>query len=209
VRDDDADWADCLAHTARFLADSSSVAALFVGHGQRVERTNDAYLRMAGLAKSPIGANLSELLAPVSHEAAERLATGATSLEQLSFITSGARAFTLSCRFYREGERGVLVGEGLAMTDYEALRRMSRLGDEVVNLGRDLERRNRELQRALDENKVLRGILPICMYCKRIRDEGGRWTQLELYVAQRSEAAFSHGMCAECEKQHFPDDDEP
>jgi len=51
--------------------------------------------------------------------------------------------------------------------------------------------------------KRLEGILPICSFCKRIRDEHNDWKQIEKYIAQRSEAQFSHGICSECSKQHF------
>jgi hypothetical protein len=53
--------------------------------------------------------------------------------------------------------------------------------------------------------KVLRGRLPICMWCKRIRDEDGKWQKLETYIAEHSEADFSHGLCAECKQEHYGD----
>jgi hypothetical protein len=55
------------------------------------------------------------------------------------------------------------------------------------------------------EIKVLRGRLPICMWCKRIRDEDGSWQKLETYIAEHSEADFSHGLCAECKQEHYGD----
>jgi len=61
-----------------------------------------------------------------------------------------------------------------------------------------------ELQNALHEVKTLRGILPTCAYCKNIRDEAGDWHQLEEYIQTHSEAKFSHGICPDCRKVHFP-----
>jgi len=55
------------------------------------------------------------------------------------------------------------------------------------------------------EIKVLRGRLAICMWCKRIRDEGGSWQKLETYIAEHSEADFSHGLCPECKQEHYGD----
>jgi hypothetical protein len=55
------------------------------------------------------------------------------------------------------------------------------------------------------EIKVLRGRLPICMWCKRIRDEGGSWQKLETYIAKHSEADFSHSLCPECKQEHYGD----
>lgn len=55
-----------------------------------------------------------------------------------------------------------------------------------------------ELTRALDTIKTLRGIVPICSHCKKIRDDRGYWNKLEAYIEKHSDAAFSHGMCPEC-----------
>ena len=61
---------------------------------------------------------------------------------------------------------------------------------------------NEHLQKALEEVKTLQGIIPICGYCKNIRDEEGLWNQLEVYIHSHSEAKFSHGICPDCyEKQ--------
>lgn len=55
------------------------------------------------------------------------------------------------------------------------------------------------------ELRVLQGLLPICSFCKKIRDETGNWRQLETYIAQRSEARFSHTFCEECGRRQYPD----
>jgi hypothetical protein len=60
-------------------------------------------------------------------------------------------------------------------------------------------------KRAEDDLKVLHGLLPICSYCKKIRDIHGYWEQIERYITARSEADFSHGMCPDCGDKHFPD----
>ncbi len=57
---------------------------------------------------------------------------------------------------------------------------------------------NEELRRALAEVKQLQGILPICMYCKKIRDDHDYWQEVECYVQQRTEAEFSHSICPCC-----------
>ncbi len=56
-----------------------------------------------------------------------------------------------------------------------------------------------------EEVKVLRGLLPICCYCKKIRDDRGYWNQLEAHIDQHSEASFSHGICPECVVEHYPE----
>ena len=68
----------------------------------------------------------------------------------------------------------------------------------------ELRRSNDELQRALKEVKVLRGLIPICASCKKIRNDGGFWQQLEEYLGEHSEAEFSHGLCQPCIKKLYP-----
>lgn len=60
------------------------------------------------------------------------------------------------------------------------------------------ERLLHDLEKALEEVKTLRGLLPICCECKKIRDEDGAWEQMEAYVTTRTGARFSHGYCPEC-----------
>lgn len=64
-----------------------------------------------------------------------------------------------------------------------------------------------ELQAALAEIKTLRGILPICSYCKKTRDDKGSWEQVDVYVHRYSQADISHSICPECAKKHYPDID--
>ena len=65
----------------------------------------------------------------------------------------------------------------------------------------------KELQKTLSEVKTLRGFLPICSNCKKIRDDKGYWNQIESYIRDRSDAEFSHGICPECAKKLYPDMD--
>lgn len=62
-----------------------------------------------------------------------------------------------------------------------------------------------QLQKSISEIKTLRGILPICSYCKKIRDDEGYWNQVEVYVKQHSDARFSHGICPDCMEKHYPE----
>jgi hypothetical protein len=68
-------------------------------------------------------------------------------------------------------------------------------------LFRNLKQREEELEKALKKVKQLRGMLPICAYCKKIRDDKGYWQQVEIYIHQHSEADFSHSICPECMKK--------
>lgn len=68
----------------------------------------------------------------------------------------------------------------------------------------ELRRSNDALQKAMGEVKVLRGLIPICASCKKIRNDGGFWQQLEEYIGEHSEAEFSHGICQPCVKKLYP-----
>ena len=62
-----------------------------------------------------------------------------------------------------------------------------------------------ELQEALAKVKTLTGLLPICAWCKNVRNDKGYWLSVEKYVQINSEAKFSHGVCPDCARKHFPD----
>jgi PAS domain S-box-containing protein len=72
----------------------------------------------------------------------------------------------------------------------------------------DREKLISKLQDALNKIKTLRGIIPICASCKKIRDDKGYWNQLESYIREHSEVVFSHGICPECSEKLYPDLDQ-
>jgi DNA-binding NarL/FixJ family response regulator len=63
------------------------------------------------------------------------------------------------------------------------------------------------LKQSTREIEHLQGLLPICMHCKKIRDDKGYWSQIEQYISQRSDVQFTHGLCPECQKQYIPAND--
>lgn len=68
---------------------------------------------------------------------------------------------------------------------------------------RDLE----EKHRLLEETKILKGLLPICASCKKIRNDKGYWVQIESYIQKHSDAKFSHGICQECQEKLYGEED--
>ena len=68
-----------------------------------------------------------------------------------------------------------------------------------------LKEKHEKLINAMEEIKVLSGLLPICSSCKKIRDDKGYWNQIEDFIQEHSEAKFSHGICKECVKELYPD----
>ncbi|MCD4796506.1 MAG: response regulator [Candidatus Cloacimonetes bacterium] len=67
------------------------------------------------------------------------------------------------------------------------------------------ERLISELKEALNNIKTLKGLLPICASCKKIRDDKGYWSEVESYISLHSDVAFSHGICPDCMKKLYPD----
>jgi PAS domain S-box-containing protein len=85
----------------------------------------------------------------------------------------------------------------------------------VVHICRDITERKAieiereqmvtKLQAALADVKTLSGLLPICSVCKKIRDDKGYWSQIEAYIHKHSGTRFSHGICPDCAREHYPD----
>ncbi len=69
----------------------------------------------------------------------------------------------------------------------------------------ELKEKKVQLEKALAEVKTLQGLLPICANCKKIRDDGGFWQPVEMYVRDRSDAEFTHSICPECAEELYPE----
>ena len=82
--------------------------------------------------------------------------------------------------------------------DHDELRARLIVAARVVDLRQRLADRVRELETAMTRVKQLHGLLPICSYCKKIRDDRNYWQRVEEYVSAHSDAQFSHGICPEC-----------
>lgn len=82
--------------------------------------------------------------------------------------------------------------------DREELRARLQVGRRIVDLQGKLAERVVELEQALAQVQQLQGLLPICSYCKKIRDDRNYWQQVEGYIASHTGARFSHGICPDC-----------
>jgi hypothetical protein len=95
------------------------------------------------------------------------------------------------------GQSGLVIfGLSFALL-YDAFRRRSEAA---------IAAKNRDLERALHEVETLQGILPICMHCRKVRDEHAVWQALEEYLGSRSELRFSHGLCDDCLRKLYLDE---
>jgi len=81
---------------------------------------------------------------------------------------------------------------------------VQRLDEELHHSRDNLQVAMRDLQQSISEVKVLSGLLPICASCKKIRDDKDCWQQMEVYIRDRSEARFSHGICPDCAAKLYP-----
>ncbi len=86
--------------------------------------------------------------------------------------------------------------------DHNELQARLQTGLRILRLQEELAAELRRSQQALELVKQLQGLLPICGYCKRIRDDHDAWQQLEDYISAHSEARFSHGVCPRCWEEH-------
>jgi CheY-like chemotaxis protein len=84
----------------------------------------------------------------------------------------------------------------------EELRARVRVGERMLELQAALADRVRELEDALGRVKQLQGLLPICSYCKKVRDDRNYWQQVETYIEGHSDAQFTHGICPECRAKY-------
>jgi DNA-binding response OmpR family regulator len=105
----------------------------------------------------------------------------------------------------RDDPADVVAGLGAGANDYvtkpfnpDELRARARVGEQVVGLQAELAGRVRELEAALAQVKRLQKLLPMCCYCKKVRDDSDYWQQLDEYFLEYSDVQFSHGICPTC-----------
>jgi K+-sensing histidine kinase KdpD len=98
---------------------------------------------------------------------------------------------------------GLFAFAGCGISFFAERLHMARLRAEQET--REREKLIGELREAISHVRTLRGLIPICAGCKKIRDDRGYWEQLEVYIRDHSEAQFSHGLCPDCVKKYWDD----
>jgi len=158
---------------------------------------NDAAVRQYGLSRAEfLEATLRDvhppeevprLLADLARDSSERDAAVTTRHRKKDGTIMEIEVVAHDIAF---GEWNALLA---VLTDVTASRRAAEERERMID----------QLKEALANVKTLRGLIPICASCKKIRDDKGYWRQVEVYVRDRSEAEFSHGVCPECMKKLY------
>ena len=188
----------------RSVAESATDAIISINNRGKIVFWNTAAQNIFGYTEDEIIGRLVTVLMPeryrvVHMEAMERLGS-----------TGEARVIGKTVELHGMTKEGLEFPMELSLASWE-------IENETfyTSIIRDISARKRleqekeesilKLADALDKVKTLSGLLPICSYCKRIRDDKGYYHQIESYIRDHSEANFSHGICPRCAKEHFPD----
>lgn len=121
---------------------------------------------------------------------------------ELATVATAFNAMSTSLSKYRDHMEQIV--EERTLQYKEANRALTEEVERRKAVERGLQEKNRELEEAQGNVRVLSGFLPICASCKKIRDDAGYWESVELYISRHSEAVFSHGICEECMEKLYP-----
>ncbi len=124
------------------------------------------------------------------------------------FITAISRHDKFVLQGYESGAVDYLlkpISEPILRNKVKVFIELARQRDLIEKQRAELEVKVKELQHALDEIKILRGIIPICSSCMKVRNDKGYWEQVETYIENHSDVDFSHGICPDCLKKQYPD----
>ena len=159
----------------------------------------------------PDGSGLQILwaLKNINPDAEFILVTGHGTLETaIEAVNQGAFAYhvkPLDIDALKGSIRNALRQQHLEIDRRQLLDRVQQINENLNQFVKELELKNQQLQDALAKVKMLSGLLPICASCKKIRNDAGYWNEIENYIAEHSEADFTHGICPECIKELYPD----
>lgn len=87
--------------------------------------------------------------------------------------------------------------------DPQELRARVNVGERIIKLQTELSERLRQLEISMAQVKTLTGLLPICAYCKKVRNDSNYWEQVESFISEHSQVQFSHGVCPDCYERYL------
>ena len=169
----------------------TGIGTVFVDHRMRILRFTPDFTRIINLIKTDVGRPIGHIVSNMTgydnlivdvQAVLDNLAP-----KEKDVQTTEGRWYTMRIQPYRTTDN-VIEGAVISFIDITERKRIEDA-----------------LQKAFDEIRTLRGIVPICAKCKQIRDDKGFWSQVEVYVRDHTEAEFSHGICPDCAKELYPE----
>ena len=167
---------------------------------------NNGFREFLGLKNRPTGRNIADFLLPENYE--ELWTNMNENKKQIKLLFGSKKSPTqiLEGSFYTGAGSGIFISEKAIITHSDYITGMSKMNNELMNLSRELNRKNSELKKAHEKIKILSGKIAVCSSCKKIRNEQTKkWEGIEDYIRDHSEAMFSHSVCPECLKDLYPD----
>ncbi|GAB6095264.1 hypothetical protein JCM14469_15160 [Desulfatiferula olefinivorans] len=197
-------YRECFDH---FIRESDQIGYVILDEKFSIVSYNEGFAASLGAMENLTGQLFSTFLLPESRRMFP-LEPGLSHLKvALNIMTRHSGPISLDCHIYRRPGVLLIMTANILFTSSHILEKMALLTNDMANLMRELSRKNKELEDARSKIKVLGGIIPICMHCKKIRDDQGYWNRLEKFITENSEAHFSHSICDDCMNELYPDED--
>lgn len=196
-----------------YLSSSNGIAVVQLDLNLIILDCNLGFMRLFNPRQSPAGEQLSDYLELPAGD----IRCGVQITIPCSRKT-GLDAVNY-CYLIQTDDGYLLFIERLLLTESRALEQMGCMNDELINMQRDTVKKNRlleklkselhervaELELALERINRLEGIIPICMYCHKIRTDEDTWDKFEKYLQEHTDAEFSHGICPVCMEEKYPE----
>jgi len=188
-------WEEDMPEGAPDLEDrffTLSIDMLCIAHfSGYFKRLNPAWEKTLGFSREELQSRrMFEFVHPEDRE---------DTLAQNQKVRNGAQALAFENRYRcKDGSYKWLLWNATADLDHQVIYSVARDITERKQREQEREQLLRQLQAVLADVKALQGMLPICMYCKRIRDDENYWQTVEAYISHHTNASFSHGICPAC-----------
>ncbi|MGH9812699.1 MAG: PAS domain S-box protein, partial [Candidatus Acidiferrales bacterium] len=183
------------------LIDNNPLAIVSIDPEERVQDCNPAFENLFGYRLEEMkGEAIDDFVAPGD--------LAAEALQLTRQAVRGEAGHAVAHRHRKDGSVINVEVHGVPLVVNGKLVGGFALYQDITERRRAEEEREKlvvELQEALANIKTLSGLLPICASCKKIRDDGGYWSQIESYISAHSQAQFSHGICPDCARQLYPE----
>ncbi len=194
-----------------YLAASHSIGIVLLDTDLNIQDCNTGFLQLFNLQQPPFGETLASYLQLDTND----IRCG-EHLKLPHGQKSGIDAIN-SCFLIPLDNGYLLFCERHSLRESRVLEQIGTMNNELINLQRDAAKKNHQLEKLKNELaervaeleaaaarvKKLEGIIPICMYCKKIRDSREIWNNIEEYISEHSDALFSHGICPHCLDQQM------